>query len=164
MPSQIPTKLNIPPDKYLNYIIKFKQLFKDLLDNDKINKYEYDKICPKVSWPRILDGNPKIHKPVVNNLAKFWPILSALSTPVYNTAKFLIPILEPFTYKEFTVKDSFNFSKEITMYDSSLYTASLVMQSLFTNIPLNKTIVVLVIYTINIFIMGNSAKETFSKF
>ena len=31
------------PDNYLNYIIniekKFKQLFKDLLDNDKINKY-----------------------------------------------------------------------------------------------------------------------------
>ena len=53
MSSQIPTKLNIPPDKYLNYIIntekKFKQLFKDLLDNDKINKYEYDKICPKGS-------------------------------------------------------------------------------------------------------------------
>ena len=44
-------QLNITPDKYLNYIInvekKFKQLFKDLLDNDKISKDEYDKICPK---------------------------------------------------------------------------------------------------------------------
>ena len=67
-------QLNITPDKYLNYIInvkkKFKQLFKDLLDNDKISKDEYDKICPKGSRPGILYGNPKIHKPVVNNLLK----------------------------------------------------------------------------------------------
>ena len=59
-------KLNITPDKYLNYIInaekKFKQLFKDLLDNGKISKDEYDKICPKGSRPGILSGNPKIHK------------------------------------------------------------------------------------------------------
>ena len=59
-------KLNITPDKYLNYIInaekKFKQLFKDLLDNDKISKDEYDKICPKGSRPGILSGNPKIRK------------------------------------------------------------------------------------------------------
>ena len=44
-------QLNITSDKYLNYITnvekKFKQLFKDLLDNDKISKDEYDKICPK---------------------------------------------------------------------------------------------------------------------
>ena len=45
-------QLIITPDKYLNYIInvekKFKQVFKDLLDNDKISKDEYDKIYPKV--------------------------------------------------------------------------------------------------------------------
>ena len=92
-------QLNITPDKYLNYIInlekKFKQLFKDLLDNDKISKDEYDKICPKGSRPVILYGNPKIHQPVVDNLPKFRPILSAINTPGYNLAKFLIPILEP---------------------------------------------------------------------
>ena len=35
-------QLNITPDKYLNHIIniekKFKLLFKDLLDNDKLNR------------------------------------------------------------------------------------------------------------------------------
>ena len=137
-------QLNITPDKYLNYIInvekKFKQLFKDLLDNDKISKDEYDKICPKGSRPGILYGNPKIHKPVVDNLPKFRPILSAINTPGYNLAKFLIPILEPLTHNEFTIKDSFSFAKEITTYASSLYMASLDVESLFTNIPLNKTI------------------------
>ena len=40
----------------------------------------------------------------------------------------------------FTIKDSFNFAKEITTYDSSLYMASLDLESLLTNIPLNETI------------------------
>ena len=43
-------QLIIIPEKYLKYITnvekKLKQLFKYLLDNDKISKDEYDKICP----------------------------------------------------------------------------------------------------------------------
>ena len=58
-------------------------------------------------------------------MPKFRPILSAINTPGYNLAKFLIPILEPLTHNEFTVKDSFSFAKEITKYDSSLFMASL---------------------------------------
>ena len=68
-------QLNITPYKYLSSIInvekKFKQLFKNLLDNDKISKDEYDKICPKRSRPGIRYANHKIHKLVVNNLPKF---------------------------------------------------------------------------------------------
>ena len=137
-------QLNITPHKYFNYIInfekKFKQLFKDLLDNDKISNNEYDKICPKGSRPGILYGNPKIHKPTVNNLSKFQPVLSAINTPGYNLGKFLIPILEPLIHNEFTTKDSFSFDKEITMYDSSSHMASTDDESLFTNIPLNEII------------------------
>ena len=88
----------------MNVEKKFKQL---LLD-------EYDKICREDSRPGILYANPKIHKPVINNLPKFQPILSAINTPKYNIAKFLIPILEPLTQNEFTIKDSFNFAKEMT--------------------------------------------------
>ena len=73
-------------------------------------------------------------------MPKFPPILSAINTPGYNLAKFLIPILEPFTHNEFTIKDSFSFAKEIMTYDSSLYMAKLDVESLFTNIPVNETI------------------------
>ena len=34
-------------------------------------------------------------------------------------------ILEPLTHNKVTIKDSFNFAKEITTYESSIYTASL---------------------------------------
>ena len=49
-------------------------------------------------------------------------------------------ILEPFTHNELTIKDSFNMTKDVIKYDSSLYMASLDVVSLFTNIPLNEAI------------------------
>ena len=52
----------------------------------------------------------------------------------------MISILEPLTYNEFTVKVSFTIAKEITNYDSSLFMASLDVESLFTNIRLKETI------------------------
>ena len=59
-----------------------------------------------------------------------------MNTPRYNIAKLLIPV----TRNEFTIKDSLNFAKKITTYDSSLYLASLDVQSLFTNTPLNERV------------------------
>ena len=41
---------------------------------------------------------------------------------------------------KYTVKDSFQFSKEIVEQDSSLYMCSLDVESLFTNLPLDETI------------------------
>ena len=117
-----------------------KQFFKNLLDNDKTSKNECDNIFPKGSRPGMLFGNPKIYKPVVNNLPKFRPILSAINIPGYKIAKFLILILQPLTHNEFTIKDSFSFAKEITMYNSSLCMVSLHAKSSFTYIPLNGTI------------------------
>ena len=43
--------------------------------------FSNDRICPESYRPGILYGNPKIHKPFVDNLRKFRPILSAINTP-----------------------------------------------------------------------------------
>ena len=82
----------------------------------------------------------KVDKPVVDKIPKFRPILSVINTPGYNFAKFLIPLLEPLTHNEFTVKDFFSFAKEITKCDSSIFMASRDVETLFTNIPLKETI------------------------
>ena len=86
-------QLNITPEKYLNHIVnvekKSKQLFRNLLDNDKISKDEYDKICPKGSRLGVFYGNPKIHKPVVNSFPKFRMVLSAINTTGYNSFWYL---------------------------------------------------------------------------
>ena len=77
--------LNIPPEDYINYIAnvekKFRKLFHNLYDNNKISKDELLKICPVGSRPGILYGNPKVHKPVVDNMPKFRPIFSGINTP-----------------------------------------------------------------------------------
>ena len=43
----------------------------------------------------------------------------------------MIPTLEALTHNEFTVNDSFSFAKEIAKYDSSLFMASLDVESQF---------------------------------
>ena len=77
---------------------------------------------------------------VANNTPKFRLILSAINTPPYWLAKYLNPILSPLTTNEFTVKNSFDFAEEVVNYDHNLYMASLDVESLFTNIPLEETI------------------------
>ena len=73
-------------------------------------------------------------------MQKFRPILSVIITTGYNIAKFLIPILEPLTHNEFTVKDSFTFAKKRATYDKLLHIVILDVESIFTAIPLNETI------------------------
>ena len=99
-----------------------------------------DSICPVGTAPEILYGNPKVHKTVVNNTPKFWPILSAINTPTYFLAKYWNPILLPLATNEFTVKRSFDLAEEVVNYDHNLYVASLDVELLFTNIPLEETI------------------------
>ena len=81
-----------------------------------------------------------MHKPLINGLPPFRPILSAIGTPTYKLAKFLVPVLSDITQNEFTVKDSFTFVDEILTQNSDLYMASLDVDALFTNIPLDETI------------------------
>ena len=53
---------------------------------------------------------------------------------------FHVPILSPLTINKYTVKDSFAFGKEITKTDCKYAMASLDVENLFTNIPLEETI------------------------
>ena len=85
-------------------------------------------------------GLAKVRKPAKNGVPPFRPILSAIVTPTYNLAKFLVPILSPLTVGEFTVKDSFSFAEEITQQNCQCYMASFDVNSLFTNIALDETI------------------------
>ena len=82
----------------------------------------------------------KVHKAVPDICPFFRQILSAIGTPSYKIAKFLVRKLSSITFNEFAVKDSFAFAEEIVHQDSKLYIGSLDIDSLFTNIPLEETI------------------------
>ena len=77
---------------------------------------------------------------MINKIPQFRPILSAINTPVYKLAKYLVPILSLLTVNDYTVKDSFTFAKEVLNFDHNLFMASLDVESLFTNIPVDESI------------------------
>ena len=55
----------------------------------------------------------------------FRPILSAIGTPTYKLAKYLVPKLASITANEFSVKDSFCFAEEIVNQNSNFIMGSL---------------------------------------
>ena len=63
--------------------------------------------------------------------------LSAVNTPTYKLAKFILPILKSLIRNEYTVKDSFAIAEEIV---GQVFMGSLNVDSLFPNIPFEETI------------------------
>ena len=69
---------------------------------------DYKKIKPRGSSFGVLYGLCKTHKKVLHKCPPFRPILSAVKTPSYNLAKFLVsPPVDLITKNNFTVKNSF---------------------------------------------------------
>lgn len=83
-------------------------------------------------------GLPKVHK----QDTPLRPILSAINTFNYAIAKFFVPILEPLTHNEYTVRDTFSFVREVTelQVSQNCTMVSFDVKSLFTCIPLSETI------------------------
>ena len=138
------SKLDIPAGKEINHIVNLEKRItselKLLKDKEIIDKSTYKSIKSVGSRPGILYGLGKIHKETRNGIPPFHPILSAIGTPTYNLATFLLKFLKFSTANEFTVIDSFHFAEEISRQDSNLHMASLDVDSLFTNIPFEETI------------------------
>ena len=89
--------------------------------------------------PGTMYGLCKVHKQQVRWLP---PILANFIgfTDSYNLANALVPILNPLTKNEYTVKDSFQFTEEICELYPTLSLSILDIDSLLTNILLDETI------------------------
>ena len=115
-------------------------LLSELLAKNSITQSQRDKLSPDGPNPARLYGLPKIHKPPVDGLPKYRPIISQIGSPTYAIAKFLLPFIQPFATNEHTVRDTFHFVSMLDGKDHRLIMASLDVESLFTNIPLDETI------------------------
>ena len=105
---------------------------------------KHDKLFPVGSHFGILYGLAKFHKQLVNNCSPFRPILSATGKPTYNIATFCVPILKKLTTNDYTLKDTFEISCDILNQNLNLSLESLDVDSLFTNIPLDETIDIII--------------------
>ena len=113
-----------------------------LKNNSTIDSVLASKLSASGSCPGVMYGLPKIHKPNV----PMRPILSANNTTSYNLSQYLVPLLSDLSTNEFTIKNSYDFANYVnSLEDSSKYImCSFDIESLFTNIPLDETIEVII--------------------
>ena len=109
-------------------------------DRGAMTDKRYQLLNPTGTQPSVLYGLSKVHKPLVENIPKLRPILSAINTPTYKLSQYMNELLRPFTTNEYTAKDSFAFANDIRTQDPTQYMSSLDVDSLFTNIPLAETV------------------------
>ena len=116
---------------------RLNRYLRKLKNNKVISQSTYDEIYSSGSSPGTLYGLPKVHKTGV----PLRPILSAFNTHNYNLSKYLVSLLTPFSNNNFSIKNSYQFSQEITSLNSNNTTMySFDIESLFTNIPINEVI------------------------
>ena len=123
-----------------NQEIRISKALRDIRNRGAMLEALYQDLNPTGTQPSVMYGLSKIHKPTVNNVPNFRPILSAVNSPTYKLSKYMNKLLKPFTTNQYTTKDSFAFATDINLQDSSLYMSSLDVDSLFTNISLKEVI------------------------
>ena len=101
----------------------------------------------------------KVHNQEVDGCPSFTPILSALQTPTYNLAKFLVPILNSLTRNGYTVKDSFHFAEEVCDQDPLLSMGSLGIDSFLCTFLLIKLLIFASISYLKTLILLNASQN-----
>lgn len=115
---------------------KINRSLKKLKDDSVINDQTYNNLYSSGSSFSTLYGLPKIHKPNV----PLRPILAAYNSPNFSIAKFLVPLLNDLSKNQFTLHNSASFASQIVEQEPNTFMVSFDVQSLFTNVPLNETI------------------------
>ena len=95
--------------------------------------------------PGYIYGNVKTHK--ANNPLR--PIISQIPTPTYNLAKSLNKIISPYIPKEYMLTSSNDFIDLLHSSPRNGIVASLDVESLFTNVPIDSTIQIILHHTYN---------------
>ena len=97
---------------------------------------------PSGSAPARICGIPKINKfSPSDTFAKLGPIVSSIGTFNYDFARFLCDLFSPVVPDNYSCKNTFSFVSQIKNANlSGKFLVSYDLASLFTNIPLHKTI------------------------
>ena len=134
------------PNNVQNYLNIFK-----LFNRGEINEDQKKLMRPKTAQIGRAYGLPEIYKPF-QYPSKFRPIIDTINTTYHGIGKFLTSLLNPLAKNEYVVKNSFEAAAKINStsfgYISDEYTfVSFDVESLFTNVPLKKTIILNRVYS-----------------
>ena len=141
---------------------------KTLCKRGEITESEKKAMRPKFAQIARAHGLPKAQKQF-EHLPKFRPIIDTTNLPYYGISKFLSNLLNPLTENQYVVKDSFaaaNKIREISkeLFDHGYRFVSFDVESLFTLVPLSKTINIILdrIYNKKL-LKTNMEKQTMKK-
>ena len=121
-------------------LLKMKKVF---------DKNTYKRLYPSSSQPGLFFGLAKIHKlrensNIVDDLP-IRPVISNIGTATYEISKYLANLLSPLTKSEYTISSTKEFIQRLKSksIDPNYDMVSFDVTSLFTNVPLNYTIEVI---------------------
>ena len=126
-----------------NPVEQLKRKANDLIS--AANKHMGEMKIPKIVGefcPGYFYGNPKIHK----EGCPLRPIISQIPLPTYHLAKYLNKVLSPFVPQTYSLRSASEFIDLISDKHKSGMLASLDACNLFTNVPVEKTIGILMDY------------------
>ena len=139
-----------------------------LEDRKEISEEVKQRIRPKCGKYGRAHGQPKMHK-AFDNLPSFRPIVDCMGTVYSKLGKYLSELLYPLSVNEHSIKDSFDMANAIksipkTLIDEGYVFVSFDVTSLFTNVPLKKTVDIILdrVYNMNL-IQTDLKKRTLKK-
>ena len=141
---------------------RINRFLKQLKDNGIINNDMYLELFSSGNAYGVLYGLPKIHKEHV----PLRPILAAYNTPNYKIAKHINNLITPYSINQYSLTNSSSLIPDILTQDSDLYMVSLDVTSLFTNVPLQATIQIILdkVFENENELFHNFSKSEFKKF
>ena len=115
-----------------------------MYNRGEITELEKKEMRPKFVQIARAHGLPKTHKSY-DTLPSFQPIVDTTNSPYYGIGKYLSSLLNLSTHSDYSVKDTFQAVNKICSIPPELFEQgycyySMEVVSLFTNVPLNRTI------------------------
>ena len=112
---------------------------------NRLSPQEYLRLYPSGSCTDKFYGTAKVHKISENDTVDelpIRPIVSNIGTATYNLSKYLAKLLSPLSQSEYTIKNTKQFIEQIRIKQvpDGYKMVSFDVKSLFTNVPLEKTI------------------------
>ena len=143
------TKFRIIEDDPTNSRITTLQNYIRKLKNEgQITEAEYKIMYPQNAKIARAHGSGKIHKDFPR-IPPLRPIIDTIGSTHYGVGKFISNMLNPLSLNQYNLKDSFEAADKIKaipdiLYDEGYQLVSFDVQSLFTNVPLHKTIDIII--------------------
>ena len=124
-----------------------QRYIRNLRKRNEITEEEYKMMYPKNAKIGRAHGSAKVHKQF-DRISPLRPIVDTIGSTHYRVGKYISDLLYPLTLNDYHLKDSFAAADKINAIPEHLFQegyqfVSFDVNSLFTNVPLDKTIKVI---------------------